>query len=163
MTQNFMTNRMMISMIDFDKPMTDLFSPTFLDFKFSNLNYHLTLRRWTLISRFLRVISWGLSGKKVEKNFWIFYKISDLSRFPAIVIMTWELKWPTGNGASTRSFKLTRYHIDPFKSKKESVSQVLGRWINSLWRSYHYDSHYLPTKKTRNKNRNISRTIRKTE
>ena len=39
----------------------------------------------TVIFRFLWVILWGLSEKKVWKNFWIFYKFSDLSRFPANV------------------------------------------------------------------------------
>jgi len=57
--------------------------PLYFHFKFSNLNYHVTLRRWTLIFRLLWVILWGLSEKKVENFFWIFYKISDLSRFPA--------------------------------------------------------------------------------
>ena len=99
----------MISMIDFDKPMTDLFSPTFLDFKFSNLNYHVTLRRWTLIFRFLWVILWGLSEKKVEKIFWIFYKISDLSRFPAI----WK-----GNESNEFSLSAIQHISDKVYAKK---------------------------------------------
>ena len=44
MTQNFMTNRMMISMIDFDKPMTDLFSPTFL-----TLNFRIWITTWPCV------------------------------------------------------------------------------------------------------------------
>ena len=47
------------------------------------MNYHVTLRRWTLIFRFCGLFYEDFQKKRLKKFFWTFYKFSDLSRFPA--------------------------------------------------------------------------------
>ena len=56
----------------------------YLNLNFKIKLYHVTLRGRTLIFRFLWVVWQALSDYPVEKNFPIPYKLSDLSRFPAI-------------------------------------------------------------------------------
>ena len=54
------------------------------DFRFLINHNHVTLCRWTLIFRFLRVVWPELSDENLKNNFPRFYKISVLSRFRAI-------------------------------------------------------------------------------
>ena len=68
------------------------------DFRFLINHNHVTLCRWTLIFRFLRVVWPELSDENLKNNFPRFYKISVLSRFGAIetwwrwksVLVTWQ-------------------------------------------------------------------------
>ena len=65
-----------------------------LDFRFLINHNHVTVCRWTLIFRFLRVVWPELSDEDRKNNFSSFYKISIFSRFGANVWTLGDCTYP---------------------------------------------------------------------